>query len=242
MKKPHPRRKEVLLMTRRWFFAATRIGLVFMAVMFFGMQSASGATLLSEEFSSSTTITGAGINLISGSTSDDNLNTWLGFKWFIANSGGDYFAQHPVLTGDETNLMFRGLSAAGIAAGTSLTLDFDFATEGSRDGRVYVAGLNNGLHNLEPNAPWFESGSDDGVVLLNEGLEGGKSWTPAHFAFTVPVTYDVLVVGFVMGGTSGFRAVDSINLASAAVPEPSTLLLLGSGLLGLALTGARKKR
>ena len=99
--------------------------------------------------------------------------------------------------------------------------------------------MNYGAHNLDPFAPWFESGSDDGVVLLDAGLGGGKSWTSAHFAFTMPAAYDVLVVGFVMGGTSGFRAVDSINLASAAVPEPGTLFLLGSGLLGLVGYGRR---
>lgn len=210
------------------------------------MTPAFGAPLLSEEFGASSTINGSGNGIF---FNGDNLDQWLGFAWFITNDGTDYFAKHPELSSDETNLMFRGISATSIAPGASLTLDFEFITEGSRDGIVYVAGLNSGVHSLDPYAGWFDGENpsgwppadvSDGVVLLKGELDGGLPWTPAHFAFNVPNQYDALVVGFVMGGTSGFRAVDSIDLQIAPVPEPGTLMLLGSGLIGLAGYGKRR--
>ena len=208
-----------------------------------------GASLLLEEFSASTTITGAGINLITASTADDNLNKWLGFRWTIESSGGDYFAQqNAIADGDQTNLMFYGFSAAGVAASTPLTLDFDYQIA-SRSGIAFVAGLNYGQNNLDPFAPWFNFDANpanwdvnDGVIVnrfdipADSGPDDG--WLHGQMAFTLPVAYDVLVVGFVMGGSTGFRAVDTVDFQS--VPEPSTLLLLGSGLIGL--VGYRRRK
>jgi len=45
-----------------------------------------------------------------------------------------------------------------------------------------------------------------------------------------------------MGGTDGLRGVDNINLqVGAPVPEPATILLFGSGLIGLAWYGRKRK-
>lgn len=205
------------------------------------MAPASGATLLFEEFNASTTITFAGINLANGVGSDDNLNQWLGDHWSIQSSGGDYFAQeNQPQVSDLTNMMYYGFSAAGIAAGTPLTLDFDYEIA-DRAATVYVAGLNYGVHELDQ-WPGFFDDPNDGVVIQNLPLAadyGDAGWQPAHFAFALPAAYDVLVLGFEMGGASGLRAIDTVNFQSS-VPEPSTLLLLGSGLVGLAVVGRRR--
>lgn len=197
--------------------------------------------LLTEDFSSATIYNNLTVNLLNNPsiTSDDNLNMWIDFpdslRWGINTTEG--YAQHLPQTSDNTNMLFYAFDASGLAAGTMIAGSFDYITT-NRDGRFVLAGMLDGVNSLDPYAPWFPPDDvNDGTVLADITLSQTSGWTSVPFSLTLAQQYDVLAIGFIMGGTSGTRGVDNIDINS--VPEPATLLLLGAGLLGIG--GLRKK-
>lgn len=205
---------------------------------------AQALSLLSEDFSSATIHDNLTINLISSPAPGNvNLGKWIDFpntlRWGIASDGGpsgagDAYAQHLLQTSDSTNLLFYGIDLTAIGALATFSLDFDYVAS-NRKPQVILAGMLNGLHSLDPYAPWFSGDPDDGIVILDQSLDTTSAWVQdMHFEGAVPQYFDALAIGFIMGGTDGSRGVDNIELNVAPVPEPATMLLLGSGLLGLA--------
>lgn len=206
---------------------------------------ARATVLLDETFSG--TVIADGLTL----TTTQNLNTWIDFpnsnRWGISSGGictgplcsGD-FAQHLPQTSDNTNLLYYGLSAAGVAPGSTLTLSFSYIAS-ERDGRAYIGGLT-GSQQVDPFAPWFQPGdANDGVVLQSASMTQTRTWATGSVSVVLGAAQEVLVVAFEMGGTGGARGVDNVRLEVTPVPEPATLGLLGAGLLGLAAASRRRR-
>ena len=207
----------------------------------------SATVLLSEDFTGATMYYGQEINLLDnpGNTGNDNLDKWIdsaNTRWAVQSGGicappcSGAFAQHLVQTDDNTNLLYYGLSGASLAAGDTLNLSLDYIAS-NRAGTAYLVGMMNGQHSLDPFAPWFESGGNDGVVLGSVSLGPNASWSTATLSATLGQAFDVIVVAFEMGGTTGARGIDNVSLT---VPEPGMLALLGLGLVGLGFARRRK--
>lgn len=220
---------------------AVLAGVAFAAAAFVAAPT-QAAVLLDEDFSAATIFDGLTV------TSSSNLNKWIDFpnsnRWGLQSGGicaspcSGQFAQHLVQSSDNTNLLFYGISGAGITAGSTLTLDLSYIAS-NRAGRATIAGLT-GTQEVDPFAPWFQpADANDGVVLTTLSLAQSGTWTTAHLEVTLSQTYGAFVIGFEMGGTTGSRGVD--NILFQDVPEPGTLALFGAGLAGASVVRRRKK-
>jgi hypothetical protein len=110
------------------------------------------------------------------------------------------------------------------------TLDFDLAMGGASGPRGFAvtSNLNGGAFNLR------------GVAALNVGA--ASQWARYSFDFgslalTDTDTVEVRFHGFSTGTGNSFRL---DNVSVTAIPEPSTLLLVGAGLLGVLMFRRRK--
>ena len=216
------------------------LGLVFLTLPAYALE------LLQEDFSSATIVTDS-IN----DSSDIVAHRWYDFpntpRWTIFDDSGDDIAKLTPTTGDVTNILFTAVDATGLGIGTELDLNFEYKfTAPSTPARAfaYLVGLSFPGDDLDPFAPWLDDAAsgfsspdlNDGTVLHREDLTvGGTGWiSPDLPSISLSQEFSAIGIAFVFGDGDAFMAVDDVSL-EASVPEPATIFLLGTGLLGLAM-------
>lgn len=119
---------------------------------------------------------------------------------------------------------------------------------------ITITGI--GTHEiLSPSHTWHQTAGDGGLgenlganwITLSGGFALGAEW----FSYALDTNIGPIVVDDPLsvnqfnnvstsGGTLSFSAIDTVSFSATVIPEPSSLVLLGIGLLGLGLQRARR--
>lgn len=175
--------------------------------------------LTSWSTSGSGTTPGIGITVITlGGTNSD------GFGDNIADAPGG--TNHGVYFVDD-NANENLSQSVTLAANTSYDLTFDLYATGSGSGNNYNFLLTDSVGNLVSSA--FGNGTQPGAAGVPVGV-----WTPESVAFTTGAAGSYTLDFDFTSGATPAKDVVLTNVAINAVPEPSSFVLLGSGLLAAA--------
>ena len=220
--------------------------IVFVGLLFLNPLQAGAITLIDETFNSATIWDHNDIDFTDSQASIgkwidayDSTRTYNGKGWEVEAGGptGKY-AKHWVDASRGHNVLMYGVDLTDLPA-RRFWLDFDYVATNNFNPIVALRVISDGQHELGPST-WFPIvNPDDQNVFLAEKLDKtDDNWLHASFQGYIPFDYDVLQFGINGVGNQGLKGIDNVKLT--AVPEPATIFLLGSGLIGLVGFSRRK--